>query len=131
KDFGPNGKYFKHDLAEAKKLLAAAGYPNGFQTISNLPGPEIDYARGGQAIDGMINEIGISTKINVPNYAQDYIPNFRDGHGQYEGWSYMSTAGGGNGGGTAIGVLAIEYWTKGGSPFHGFSASGKNDQAGD
>jgi len=131
KDFGPNAKYFKHDLAEAKKLLAAAGYPNGFETTSNLPGPEIDYARGGQAIDGMINEIGISTKINVPNYAQDYIPNYRDGHGQYEGWSYMSTAGGGNGGGTAIGVLAIEYWTKGGAPFHGFSASGKNDQAGD
>ena len=25
KDFGPNAKYYKHDLAEAKKLMAAAG----------------------------------------------------------------------------------------------------------
>src|SRR6266545_6287843 len=27
KDFGPNGKYFQHDVSEGKKLLAAAGYP--------------------------------------------------------------------------------------------------------
>ena len=28
---GEGGKYFKYDPAEAKRLLAAAGYPNGFQ----------------------------------------------------------------------------------------------------
>ena len=31
KAFGPNAKYFKHDVAEAKKLLAAAGFANGLE----------------------------------------------------------------------------------------------------
>jgi peptide/nickel transport system substrate-binding protein len=131
KDFGPNGKYFVHDPAEAKKLLAAAGYTRGFETISNLPGPELDYARGGQVIDGMLSEVGITSRVNIPDYTKEYIPLYRDGHGQYEGWSYMSTAGGGNGGGSAIGLLSNEYWTKGGAPYHGFSINGKNDQSGD
>jgi peptide/nickel transport system substrate-binding protein len=30
KEFGPNAKYYAFDVAEAKKLLAAAGYANGF-----------------------------------------------------------------------------------------------------
>jgi len=30
-DFGPNAKYFKYDPAEARKLLAAAGYPDGLK----------------------------------------------------------------------------------------------------
>ena len=29
KDIGPNGQFFKHDIAEAKKLLAAAGFASG------------------------------------------------------------------------------------------------------
>jgi ABC-type transport system substrate-binding protein len=34
KDFGPNARYLQHDPAEAKKLLTAAGFPNGFRTSS-------------------------------------------------------------------------------------------------
>ena len=30
-DFGPNAKYFKYDPAESRKLLAAAGYPDGLK----------------------------------------------------------------------------------------------------
>src|SRR5207248_10705217 len=35
KDFGENAKYFEHSVAEAKKLLSAAGYPNGVEVTSN------------------------------------------------------------------------------------------------
>ena len=33
KDFGANAKYFQHDLTEAKKLLAAAGYASGIKDV--------------------------------------------------------------------------------------------------
>src|SRR5438874_4107850 len=40
--FGPNAKYYKRDVAAAKALLAAAGYPNGLDLTaksSNVYGP--------------------------------------------------------------------------------------------
>ena len=130
KDFGPNAKYFKLDIAEAKKLMAAAGYANGFETKSTMPGIEYPPGKYGEVIDGMVAEIGIKTKINQVDYLTDYVPNFRDGHGQYEGWSFSSTQGG-QSGNHAIGLLAIRFWSKGGGAFTGFSTNGRNDQSGD
>ncbi|MGE0057329.1 MAG: ABC transporter substrate-binding protein [Dehalococcoidia bacterium] len=63
KDFGPNAKYFKLDIAEAKKLMAAAGFPNGFETKSTIPGIEYPPGKYGEIIDGMVAEIGIKTTI--------------------------------------------------------------------
>src|SRR5439155_15011233 len=118
------------DPAEAKKLLAAAGYPTGFEIVSSAPGVEYPPAKYGELIDGMAADIGIRVKQHPLDYLKEYIPNYRDGHGQYEGWSYHSNAGG-TSGNNPVGAMAIEYWSKGGNAFHGFSASGKNDQAGD
>jgi ABC-type transport system substrate-binding protein len=130
KDFGPNAKYFQLDVAEAKKLMSAAGQANGFEVKSTMPGIEYPPGKYGEIIDGMVAEIGIRTKINQVDYLTDYVPNFRDGHGQYEGWSYTSTQGG-QSGSHAIGLLAIRFWSKGGGAFTGFSTSGRNDQSGD
>jgi peptide/nickel transport system substrate-binding protein len=131
KDFGPNARYYQQDIAEAKKLLAAAGYPDGFQTLSKAPGVELSYERAPEVIDAMISEIGIKSSHEILQYSHDYIPRYRDGKGQYEGWAFASTAGGTTGQ-QAIGMLASEYWSKGGSAaFYGFSLSGRNDQSGD
>src|SRR6185436_18926068 len=133
KDFGENAKYFKRGVAEAKKLLSAAGYANGFETTSNyVTGPELGTTpKHAEVIDGFIRELGVKVNVKSLNYANEYIPKFRDGKGQYDGYTYVSTAGAPTGDEALI-VLANEYWSKGTSAaFHGFSANGQNDQSGD
>lgn len=132
-DFGPNAKYYKHDLAEAKKLMAAAGFPNGFETVANhIPGPELGpVPKQAEVFGGFLSEIGIKSKTNHVDYLKDYVPNFRDGKGQYAGWSIASTAGAPPSGGHPIGPLAGTFWSKGGNAYRGFSVTGRNDQSGD
>ena len=41
KDFGPNGQYFQHNIAEAKKLMSAAGYSSSTAIESHqIGGPD-------------------------------------------------------------------------------------------
>ncbi len=132
KDFGPNAKNFEHNIAEAKKLLAAAGHPNGFNMTSHYVtttelGTTPNHA---QVIDNFAADIGLKITQHSIAYLKEYVPGYRDGHGQYEGWAYVSTAGGATGG-HATGAMASEFWSKGGAAFKGFSTTGKNDQAGD
>jgi ABC-type transport system substrate-binding protein len=133
KDFGPNAKYFKYDLSEAKKLLAAAGFANGFEATSHyVTGPELSLTpKHAEVMDGFHRELGIKVNQHSIDYTKEYIPLYRDGKGQYEGWTYTSTAGSPTGG-EAIVELANQYWSKAGSAAYvGMSVNGKNDQSGD
>jgi len=66
---GEGAKYFKHDRAEARRLLAAAGYPNGFPA-------SLCYATYGstaimdtvQLLAKDLKEVGIDTKIDQREY---------------------------------------------------------------
>ena len=66
---GDGARYFKRDLVEAKRLLAAAGYPNGFSaslcynsygstTISDIA----------ELIAKSLKDVGIETKLDVKEY---------------------------------------------------------------
>lgn len=72
---GESSKYFKYDPAEAKKLLAAAGYPDGFSTIYQYTANR--YGSGfnsvAEANIQMINAIGIKTTTDVQDYSSKYI----------------------------------------------------------
>ncbi|MFC6657708.1 ABC transporter substrate-binding protein [Roseibium salinum] len=58
-----------HDPELAKKLLAEAGYPDGFTTTLKLPPPS--YARrGGEIIAAQLRAVGIETEITNLEWAQ-------------------------------------------------------------
>jgi peptide/nickel transport system substrate-binding protein len=131
-DFGPNAKYFKHDVAEAKKLMAAAGYASGVEIKSNhITSNEYgtDFVRLVEVLEGMEAEGGFRFRKNIVQYATEFIPKYRDALGNFEGMSYKS-------GPTppaedAVAHLSFFNYSKGGSGFYGFDAAGKGDNSGD
>lgn len=57
------------DIAKAKSLLAAAGFPNGFSCTLRLPPPA--YARrGGEIIAALLAQIGINASIEPLEFPQ-------------------------------------------------------------
>lgn len=86
-EMGPNGKFFQYDPAEAKKLLAAAGYPNGLKVdlISTAGYGQIWV----QAVELMLQDmkaIGIETTLKMQDYAAYIGTTFL---GQFEGGDVM------------------------------------------
>jgi ABC-type transport system substrate-binding protein len=133
KDFGPNAKYYQHNLEEAKKLLAAAGQPGGFSFKSNRITSNLvaDLARYAEALEGMVLDSGFKPTVVAEDYNTVYIPRIRDGNGQYEGIGWHTVTGTTPWRLAPVSALAAEYWSKAGQTFKGFSAGGKNDKSGD
>lgn len=60
---------YPHDIAKARELMAAAGYPQGFAMTLKLPPPS--YARrGGEIVAAQLAEIGIRLRIENLEWAQ-------------------------------------------------------------
>ena len=133
KDFGPNAKYFEYNVAEAKKLLAAAGQPNGFDITLRFPASaQLSYERDSVTMIGGLQDIGLRVAQEaIADYTKRYIPDIRDGNGQYEGMAVHSVTGGIPFSVSETAALTAIHWAKSGVTFHGYSTSGKNDKSGD
>jgi ABC-type transport system substrate-binding protein len=78
--FGPNAKYMRPDPAEAKKLLSAAGHPDGLTSSLFFAGGTqygTIYQRTAQIIPGLAREAGITLRAEAKEYSSDYLPNYR------------------------------------------------------
>ncbi len=75
KDIGPGGKFFKYDLAEAKKLLSAAGYADNisatYQYVANRYGKSFDDIA--QANINFMQQLGLKLTTEVQDYSSKYI----------------------------------------------------------
>jgi ABC-type transport system substrate-binding protein len=89
KEFGPNGQYFRYDMAEAKKLLAAAGYKDYLKTTMTAtfgynPGilkkMEVIMALFGGGSEGVIRY-----DIKQLDYSTEWSPVVRFGKGKHNG----------------------------------------------
>ena len=78
-DMGDSAQNFKYDVAEAKKLLAAAGHADGLKTTFYGPNGApygTDYQRWADTLAGMWQQAGIQVEFKNVDYSGDYVPNY-------------------------------------------------------
>jgi len=69
---------YPYDPEKAKKLLAEAGYPNGFKTTIWSPrGRYVNDIETAQAVAGQLEKVGVSAEVKALEWAT-YIKNFTE-----------------------------------------------------
>lgn len=133
--FGPNAKYFQPSPDEAKKLLSAAGFPNGFETGFFFPS-----GRGGyqQQLDDILpgllevggikcNSEGVdNTAVFIPNMLRQYAGGKRTTGKATDGLQMIA------GGVRVTAALCLQnYYDLGGPSYIGMPVNGGGPEAGD
>ena len=92
KAFGENSKYFQHNVEDAKKLMAAAGFGDGVTVDSNWPatGYGTDLGDQVQILEGMARDIGFQFNTTSPDFNTAWATEYRDSRGHYQGLLYRN-----------------------------------------
>ncbi len=61
---------YPYNLEKAQKLLAEAGYPNGFEAVLKLPEPYAYARRSGEIIADQLSKVGIKLTLEVIQWGQ-------------------------------------------------------------
>src|SRR5262249_50649320 len=125
-------KYFVRDVAEAKKLVAAAGYAGGLEVVSNMvSGTDygVDYAKYVEIMEGYAAEAGFKFNRNIMNYQSEFIPRIRDSQGNFDGlaWKLLTPSTPPDG----IEAMVAYFSKAGGATYQGIDPDGKGTFAGD
>jgi ABC-type transport system substrate-binding protein len=128
--FGPNAQYYKHDIANAKKLLAAAGFNNKVDFASAVPvghpyGPTYD--RDITIVTGMAQDAGFNASVKQPQFAREFRDVYSQGTGNFSGLSYVNLFSAG----VEPSTWFFRYLNSKGSTFYGFDADGSGKHQGD
>ncbi len=94
KEFGPNARYYHQNIAEAKKLLSAAGYANGIDVDAHYVTTGqygVNFNNDVAIIIGFAAEAGIRIKTDPVNWNTDWRPKYADSLGDYEGMSFRGS----------------------------------------
>jgi peptide/nickel transport system substrate-binding protein len=93
--FDPSLKPYKPNVERAKKLLADAGYPNGFEVRFLQTGPQVEpaVAQTSEAITADLAKVGIRTKKHYIGDAGPYVTQVKESKAgpMFEwSWGYYS-----------------------------------------
>ena len=127
-EFGENAKYYQYDVEEAKALLSAAGYPDGFELEFRYPAAQAyDQSSRVEPLFFYLQEIGLTVVQNaMTDYIQDYIPHNRDAGGKYPGVGFHSVTASIPSSVDPTAALVAEHHPDSGVTFHGYNG-GKGD----
>ena len=80
---GEGAKYYRYDPQEARRLLADAGYPNGFKAqLTATPGYGSDFTDSVQLVVRHLKDVGINAELKLQEYGAYMATTIQ---GKYEG----------------------------------------------
>ena len=83
-----SGKYIRYDVAEAKKLLAAAGFADGFDaTYSYTPIYSSAWKLEAEVVPQLMLDLGINFQSTIPDYGSVFLP--QTIRGQFDGVAHV------------------------------------------
>lgn len=80
--FGPTAQYFRFEQVEARRLIIAAGFPDGIDTLLHYAASSEGsaYTRTTELVSGMLHEGGIRARLDPHEFQNDWVPNYFFGY---------------------------------------------------